>query len=120
MKAMCGTQLLMQQLLQVLKMTEQAFLIFLEDEQEAFRTITNHAARRRALRDQSSSTLKLGHLPDTGLHVHIAHVDLIAQMGLAMSQLPGGGGDAARQLLAVTALLGATSTPACLQDYAIA
>lgn len=120
MEFMRSPQLLIQNLLQVLKMTEQAFLVFLEDEQEAFHTITKHAAKRRALRDQPSSTTKLGHLPDPGLHVHAAHVDIITQMGLAMSQLPGGGGDAARQLLGITALLGATSTPACLQDYAIA
>lgn len=110
MKYTCSTQLLTQQLLQVLKMTEQAFLVFLDDEQEAFHTITEHAARRRALKDQPSSTTELqrptgGHLPSTDFHA--AHVDIINQMGLAMSQLPAGGGDAGRCLSAIAALLGA-------------
>ena len=99
----------MQQLLQVLKLAEQAFLVFLEDEQEAFHTITQHAAKRRALKDQSSSSRHArtsesakDQLPNMKLQA--AHGEIIHQMVQAMNQLPGG--DAGRHLSAIAALLG--------------
>ena len=39
--------------LQMLAVAEQAFLAFLEDAQEAFDIMTQHAARRRAMRNQA-------------------------------------------------------------------
>jgi len=36
----------------MLAVAEQAFLAFLEDAQEAFNIMTNHAARRKAVKDQ--------------------------------------------------------------------
>ena len=113
-----------QQLLQVLQLAEQAFLIFLEDEQEAFSVITQHAARRRALRDESSnskrdsssrtdtsesSTCKAHQQPPIVLTPD--HTELIERMALAMSRLPGG--DAGRRLSAI-ALNGIRFTIACL------
>ncbi|KAL3158632.1 hypothetical protein ABBQ32_011382 [Trebouxia sp. C0010 RCD-2024] len=91
--------------LEVLQLAEQAFLVFLEDEQEAFNVITQHAERRRACRDESkhskrssssrvdtsnSSTCKTHQQPPIILTPQ--HKELVEQMQSAMSRLPGGNG----------------------------
>lgn len=66
----------LQQSFEMLAVAEQAFLAFLEDAQEAFNTMTNHAARRKAVQDQElrnrnssgrSSSSSGGASPGSGL-----------------------------------------------------
>ena len=59
----------------MLAVAEQAFLAFLQDAQEAFNIMTNHAARRKAVKDQelmnsssgSSSSSSGGASPGSGV-----------------------------------------------------
>ncbi|KAL3135472.1 hypothetical protein ABBQ38_005952 [Trebouxia sp. C0009 RCD-2024] len=91
--------------LEVLQLAEQAFLIFLEDEQEAFNVITQHAERRRALRNESrnSRTGSSSRLDTSKSSIYNAHQqppiiltpehkELVERLGSAMSRLPGGDG----------------------------
>ena len=104
----------------MLKLAEQAFLVFLEDEQEAFHTITQHAAKRRALKDQCSSSRAARTSESAGnqlpnMKLQAGHVEIIHQMVQAMNQLPGG--DAGRRLSAIAALLGDPPTDALFGSF---
>lgn len=110
----------------MLQLAEQAFLVFLEDEEEAFNVITQHAARKRALRDEASNSKsggssKAGTSESSSCKPHPQpavvftpdHTDIIKRMESAMSQLPGG--EAGRRLFAI-ALNGIMSATACVAD----
>lgn len=52
--------------LQMLAVAEHAFLAFLEDAQEAFDIMTQHAARRRAMRNQAQKVSNSSGCPSSG------------------------------------------------------
>lgn len=109
---------------QILVTAEQAFLVFLEDAQEAFIIMTQHASRRRATRDQSSTASSSdtvgspssGVDPNTGIpswgsppiSITAAHVEFMAKLADVTARLPRG--NAGQPLSAIAASISSKMT----------